>query len=159
VDLAAGRVLPLVDVLPLLRRQLASVACAVGGNRAVDILLALLHVRRLVCIHGSIANAVGNALLLVIAPGAHFGVAVLRRLPVVLVVVNRLAQVVLLLVHLLPLLLCQGSAVGLTVGPHFAVDVGFAAFQVLGFACRQLPARYAVRNAPLLVVVASAHRV
>src|SRR6266851_239502 len=73
------------------------------------------------------------------------------RLPVVLVVVDCFARVVLLMVHLLTLLRCQPAAVGLPVVAHFVIYVPFALLQVLGFMGSQLSGLRAVADARLLI--------
>src|SRR5208282_2235804 len=107
-------------------------------NLLVDALLAILSAGGLTGGHRSVANAIGNAVLLVLASLPHFVVAVVRHVGVVLVLVDRMAQVVLLVVDLLALLLRQLAAVGLAVVLDLAIQVGFAPFQVLGFAGREL---------------------
>ena len=82
--------------------------------------------------HLPAADAVGDALLLVGAALAGFVVAVVLGRRVVLVVVDRLAEIILLLIDLLALLRRQRAAIGSAVIVNFLVQPSFAAFQILG---------------------------
>src|SRR5450432_2027132 len=73
---------------------------------------------------------------------------------VMLIVVNLLACVVLLMVHLRAFLAGQVSAVGGAIVVYFVMDVGFFIFQVAGLARSQLPRLHAVADACLLVAFA-----
>ncbi len=88
----------------------------------------------------------------------------LPRLPflrgrVVSVLLNRVADVVLLMVHFLVLLRGQMASVRLPVVMHFSVHVGLASFQVLRFMGGKLSFLYALRDAALLVERSSIHPV
>ena len=80
---------------------------------------------------------------------------------VVLVLVDLLAGVVLLMIDLGALLRGELAAIGSAVVSHFAVDIGFAMFQMTGFMRSQLPRLNPIRDALLLMGFASvdaAHR-
>src|SRR5260370_2642753 len=66
------------------------------------------------------------------------------RLPVVLVVVDRFACIVLLMIYLLPFLRCHPAAVGLPVVVHLLIDVPCALLQALGLLGSQVPVLRAV---------------
>ena len=72
-----------------------------------------------------------------------------------LVLVDVLAEDVLLLVDLLLLVVGQIAAVGLAVVAHFLVQAGFFSLKVSGFARRQLAGLDSVGDALLLVLVVS----
>src|SRR5579862_1291133 len=153
----AGFILLLVHLFSFRRSQLASVGLAIGGHLTIDVLLVLLGFRRFACVHLATVNAIRDALLLVALALAYFAVRTRLRRPVVLVVVDRTADVVLLLVHMRALFRSQLSAIGRTIILHFVIDVGFARFQVLGFAGSQLSGANAVCDAVLLIFRASSY--
>ena len=102
-DLTAGAVLLPIDLLPLRWCQFASVRGAVH-HLPVDVLLSPLHLRRLSRRQLPAANALGDSLLLQSSPLTHLIISILRIRGIVFVVVDRLAQLILLPVHLLPFL-------------------------------------------------------
>src|SRR5580692_12537168 len=112
----------------------------------VDVLFVLLGLGRFACVHFAAVNAIRNPLLLVALALAHFAVGTRLSGPVVLVVVDRLAHVVLLLVHVLALFGSQLPAVCRAIILHFMIDVGFARFEMLSLAGSQLSGANAVRN-------------
>src|SRR5580700_4859650 len=122
----------------------------------IDALLAILYAGGLPGIHGAAAQTVGNAILLILAALAHFIVAIVRRVGIVLVLVNRVAQIVLLVVDLLPLLLRQMAVIGRPIVAHLAIQIGFARLDILRLACGHLPGIDAVGNAVLLILLALA---
>src|SRR5579863_6349022 len=159
VDLLAGAVLALVDVFLFLRRQLATIGTAVGGDVAVDILLVVLRLRSFRWRHLSALDAVGDALLLQIAAGTDFIVAIVLCGAVVLVVVDGSAQVILLAVHLLTLLRSERTSVRGAIVVNLAVQMRLPVFQVLGFTGCELSGRDAIGDAALLIEASAVHRV
>jgi hypothetical protein len=99
-----------------------------------------------------------RSVLLVLAALAHFVVAVVRHVGVVLVLVDRMAQIVLLVVDLLPLLLRQPAIIGRAIVADLAVQVGFARLHISGLARSQLAGNDAVGDAILLVLTALVDR-
>lgn len=158
INLAAGAVLLAIDLPMLLRGQPSAVRRAVGSHLPIDALFAIFGSGTFSSVHRSIANPVGNSVLLILAALAHFIVAVMRLRRVVLVVVNRAAQVVLLPVHLVAFLLRQLAAVGRAIVVDLAVKVPFAGLQTLGFTRGELAGLHAVRDAVLLVLAAIVNR-
>ncbi len=157
VNFSARFVLLLVHLFLFGGSQLASVGLAIGGHLTIDVLLVLLGLRGFACVHLAAVNAIGDALLLVALPLTHFAVCTRLRGTVVLVVVDRLAYVVLLLVHVRTLFGSQLPAIGRAIILHFVIDVGFARFQVLGLARGQLAGPSTVGNPILLIFRASSH--
>ena len=138
VDLPAHAVLAAIDVLPLLLRQLAAVGCAVRCDAAIDVLFAALRTRRFAGCHLAATDALRYAILLVLTALANLIVAKVGLRSVVFVLVDAAAQVVLAAIDILPLLLRELAAIGGAVRVNLLVQVGFARFEILGFACRQL---------------------
>ena len=134
VDVSAGTVLGTVDLTLFLLRQFAAVRLPIRRDSLVDTLLLVFEARGLPGFQVSIADALGDAVLLVFAPLSDFVVAVVGGVRVVLVVVDAVADPVLLAVDLLSFLLRQLAAVGLAIVANFTVQVGFAAFKILGLA-------------------------
>src|SRR5579864_2116701 len=157
MNFSAGFVLLLVHLFSLGGSQLSSVALAIGGHLMIDVLLVLLGLRRFTCVHLAAVDAIRDALLLVALALAYFAVRTRLCGPVVLVVIDRTADIVLLLVHMRALFGSQLPAVGRAIILHFVIDVGFARFQVLGLAGSQLSGASSVRNPILLVFRARSH--
>src|SRR6266576_219971 len=95
--------------------------------------------------------------LLIFAALPDFVVAVVRRVGVVLVLIDLLGYLILLPVDLLLLRRRQLAAVGRAVRLGFAVDGRFFGFQVSGLTGRQLAALHALRDAVLLIFLALRH--
>src|SRR5579864_4246282 len=157
MNFSACFVLLLVHLFSFRRSQLSSVGLAIGGHLTIDVLLVLLGLRRFACVHLAAVNAIRDALLLVALALAHFAVRTRLRSSVVLVVVDRTADVVLLLVHMRAFFRSQLSAIGRAIILHFVIDVGFARFQVLGFAGSQLSGASSVRDSILLIFRTSSY--
>src|SRR5258708_32619054 len=122
VSLAAGRILLLVDIRFLLRRELSAVCLPVGPDVLIDILLVSVGLGSFRRRHLPAANTVGDPLLLDVSPGAHLIVSVLIGRGVMFVVVDRPTQIILLAVHFLALLGRQRAAVCGAVGVNLLVQ-------------------------------------
>ena len=107
VDLTAGLILLMIDVLLFSRRERPAVGAAVGADLTVDVLFVIFGPGRLARRHLSAPDALGDALLLLVPALTHWIVAVLCIGGVVLVGVDGTAQIVLLMVDLLAFLRCQ----------------------------------------------------
>ncbi len=158
IDLTAGPVLFAVDLLMFLTGEFPAIGGAVCADLLIDALFTVLGACHFSSRHLTALDAVGDSVLLIFAALSHFGLAVVRGGRIVLVLVNGLADVVLLTIDLLTFLGGEFSAVRGAVCVYFAIDVCFAGFEVLGFACRKLPGLYAVADALLLVGAAVIHR-
>jgi hypothetical protein len=112
VNLAAGAILPLVDVLSLLRPEPSSVRLAVCCYLTVDILFVILRFGSFRRSHLATADPVSNPLLLLLAALTHLVVPVLGSRGVVLVVIDGVAEIVLLPINLLALLRRQRTLAG-----------------------------------------------
>jgi hypothetical protein len=121
VDLSAGVVLTPVDVFPFLRRKFAAVGRAIRCNVPVNFLLVIFSLRGFRWRHLSAGHTVGDPLLLQIAARPYFVVAVLRRVAVVFVVIDGMAHIILLPVHLPAFLRRQRAAVRGSVIVNFLV--------------------------------------
>ena len=129
-DLATSVILALVDVLMFLRRQLAAIGAAVRRDVTIDILLVVFRSGCLPGGHLAATNAIGDALLLLVAARADFVVTVVGGGVVVLVVINRVAQIILLPVYLLAFLRREPATIRSAVVANLAVQVGLATFKV-----------------------------
>src|SRR6266851_6564284 len=158
LNLLAGTILFAIHLLVLLLGQLTAIGLTICMHLLVDALLLVLSADGLAGAHLSRANAVGDALLLVALPLAHLAVAWLVGRGVVLVVVDRPADVVLPLVDLLLLLRGELAAVGRAVRRNLMVDAGVATLEVLGFAGGQLTRGDAIGDAPQLIGATIVHR-
>ena len=121
VNLFTGCVLLLVDALFFGWSKLSAVGLAVCSHICVNSLFGFLGLRGFTGGHLSAADAVGNPLLLQIAPCAYFVVTVGVGRAVVFVVINGFAQVVLLLIDLPTFLRRQCAAVCRPVGANLAL--------------------------------------
>lgn len=148
----------LVDLLFLVPRELAAVRGAVARHLLVDTLLLVLKLGGLAGGQLSALDALGDAILLVLAALSNFVVAVLRGVGIVLVVVDLLGKLVLLPVDLLLLRWRELSAVCRTVRARFAIDRRFFRFEIRSFTGGQLTALHSVRDAVLLIFLALPHR-
>jgi len=88
VDLAAGLVLRFVDLLLLLHGELAAVGLPVRGDLLIDALLAIFELRGLPRCQRSAANALRDAILLVLAALSDLIVPVLGDVGVGLVLMG-----------------------------------------------------------------------
>src|SRR5882724_8910899 len=104
VDFAAHPVLLPVDQRSLRCGKCATVGGAVGLDLPVDGGFALLQPRRLASAQSAGRKAVGNAILLILAPRAHYSLGCWLRDRVMLVGVDLPAHLVLLPVDGLPFL-------------------------------------------------------
>ena len=154
IDLTAGAILFVVDLRVFLAGEPASVGLTIGVDLLVNTLLAIFGAGGLAGGHLAAANAVGNAILLKLAARADFVVAVVGGVGVVLVVIDGVAEIVLLAVDLVAFLLGELAAIGGAVVVNFAIEIGFAAFDVLGFTGGELTRLHAVGNAILLIFAA-----
>jgi hypothetical protein len=153
VDLLTSVVLFTIHLLPLLLVQVAAIRLAIRMNLLVDLRLPVLRAPRLVGIHLSAADAVGDTLLLVRLPLSNRARTRLVCLAVVLLVVDLLARAILLAVHLLPFLRSQRSTVRLPIRVHLLVDIRLSVLQVLRLTRRKLARADAIRD-PLLLYIA-----
>lgn len=154
IDLTAGAVLFVVDLGALLTGQFAAVGLAIGADLLVDALLAILGASGFAGGHLSTANTLGDAVLLIFATLADLVVAVVGRVGIVLVVVDRAAEVVLLTIDLIAFLLGELTTVGGAIVMNFTIEIGFAAFEIFGFTGGELAGLHAVGDAILLVFAA-----
>lgn len=157
VNLTAGAILLTVDGPLFGRRESSAVCLAICSYILVNVLFGFLGSRSFRWRHLAVANTVGDALLLDISARADFIIAVLACWAIVLVVVNRLAEVILLSIDLSAFLRCERAAVGRPIVVNFLIQAGLAAFQIFRFARRQLPGGNPIGDASLLVVAASVH--
>ena len=151
VDLTRRFVLLLIHGATVGARQFAAVGLAHSASLAIDALLFVFQVLGFARGQLPAANAVRDAVLLVLFALADFTLAVVRRIRIVLVVVDILGQVVLLAIEFCAV---GGSQVAIVLGPHivfFFVQALFLGFQVLRFAGSQLPALDAIGDAVLLI--------
>ena len=139
VNLAARVILALVDVPAFLRRQPAAIGAAVRRDVTIDSLLVVFCSSCLPSGHLTTANAVGDALLLLVAARADFVVTVVGSRVIVLVVVDRMAQIILLPVYLLAFLWRKPATVRSAVVMNLAVQVRLATLQISGFSGIELP--------------------
>lgn len=159
IDLAAGAILLAVDLAFLLASQFATVGLAIGVNLLIDALFAIFGAGGFTGGHLAAANALRDAVLLVCAALADFVVAVVGGVGVVLVVVDGAAEIILLAIDLATLLWSELAAVGRAVGMNFAIEIGFATFEVLSFAGSELTGLDAVGDTILLVFAPVVDRV
>ena len=82
-DRSADIILPLIDLLMLLRGQVAAVRRAIIRNLTIDARLATLDVPGLARRHLAGTNPLGNALLLVFSPYSRPGESSILRMPAV----------------------------------------------------------------------------
>ena len=112
--------------LLFLRREFSAVCRAIGGDVPVNFLFVIFGLRGFRWRHLSAGDAIRDTLLLEVAASADLVVAVGRRIGIVFVVVNRLAEVVLLLINLPAFLRRHRSAIGGAVVVNFLVQARFA---------------------------------
>ena len=74
------------------------------------------------------------------------------RILIMLIVIDRFADVVLPLIDLLMLLRCQMAAIRRTIRRNLVIDTRLAALQIASFMCSQLTGLNALAN-PLLLVL------
>jgi len=151
IDLTAGAVLFTIDLGVFLAGEFATVGLAIGVNLLIDSLLTIFGVGRFASGHLAAADTLGDAILLELAARTDFVVAVVGGVGVVLVVVDGAADVVLLAIDLIALLLGELAAIGRAIGVNLAIEIGFAAFEVFGFAGGELAGLDAVGDAILLI--------
>src|SRR5579863_172820 len=154
INLAAGFVLRSVDLLLLLPCKLAAVGLPVRSDSLINSLFSIFEPRGLPRLQRSAANALRDAILLILAALSDFIVSVMRGVGVGLVLMDLIAQVVLLLVDLLLFGLSERASVGLTVVADLAIEVGFLALHLLGFSGSHLTGLNTVGDAVLLIFAA-----
>jgi len=138
IDLTAGAVELMVKPSFFLAGELAAIRGAIGVILLVDALLAILGPCGFAGGHLAAANALRDAIPLVLAALADLVVAIVSHVGIVLVSVDRLAQIVLLVVDLLVLLRSELAIVGGAIVADLAIQICLAAFKVLGFTRVQL---------------------
>ena len=158
INLSADAVLALVDVPPLLRSELAAIRSAIRRNAAIDALFAVLGTRCFARRHLTAPDALGDAVLLILAALSHLVVAVVRLSGVVLVSVDGPAQAILLAVDLPALLRRESPAIARAVALDLTVQARFARFEALRFASGQLARLDPICNPVLLILAAVVHR-
>ena len=157
VDLAAGLVLRVIDLLLLLPGELAAVGLPVRRDLLINSLFVIFEFCGLPGLQRAAANALRDAILLILATLPDLIVPVMRGVGIGLILMDLIAQMVLLLVDLLLFRLRKLASVGLPVVVHLAVEIGLLAFQILGFAGGQLAGLNAIGDAVLLIVAPLIH--
>jgi hypothetical protein len=151
INCVAGAVLRAIDLRVLLRRQLAAVGRPIRMNPLIDALFAIFEPRGLTSRQLAVADPIRDPILLIFAALPDLIVAVVGSGGIMFVGIDVVAQPVLLRVDLLVLGLRQLSSVGLTVVTNLAIEIGFPAFERLGFAGGQLPRVDTVGDPVLLI--------
>jgi len=151
VDIPARTILRVVDLSSLLPRQLAPIGLPIRRNPLINSLFPILQMRRLSRVQAAAADALRNPVLLILAPLPDLVVGVVSGIGIVLVVMDFLAEPVLLTVDLLLLLLRQLSPVGLPFVANLAVQIRLLSFHILRLSSRKLTGLDTVRNPVLLI--------
>jgi hypothetical protein len=126
VDILRRGVLFPVDLLFFASRELTAIRGAVRLNLLVDAFLLIFQLVRLARRQLPALHTLSDALLLVLAALSNFVVAILRRVGVVLVLINLPGDAVLLRMDLRLLSRRQLSPMGRAVCSGFAIDRRFS---------------------------------